>query len=285
MENISCIKEIEQRYNKLTASEKRVADFIVSNHDRIVSMTIGELAEKAGVSKASVVRCCTSLGFRGYPDLKISLVKDNMGIEMTYASYVDPSDQPETIVEKVFRANITTLQNTLRQIDKDIFSQIVDAIAQARIVYIYGIGASGDFARDFQRRLMQIGITAIAYSDSSSAKQSTLNITDRDFVFGVSQSGRTRVVVDTLALARAHGAKTGCMTGYSDSPIVECSDYPLVVTTNNLKYPIDSISARVTQISVFDSLIISLSVKNYDNSMQRITKTNKFVEELRYKKD
>lgn len=285
MTNISCIKEIEQRYNKLTAREKLVADFIVSNHDNIVQMTIGELAEKAGVSKATVVRCCNSLGFRGYPDLKISLVKDNAVIESTYASYVDKTDDADTIMEKVFRANITTLQNTLRQIDKEVFSKIVDAIFDARIVYIYGIGASGDFARDFQRRLMQIGITAIAYSDSSSAKQSTLNITEQDFVFGVSQSGRTRVVVDTLKLAHENGAKTGCMTGYSDSPIVACSDYPLVVTTNNLKYPIDSISARVTQISVFDSLIISLSTKRYDSSMQRINQTNKFVEELRYKKD
>ncbi len=285
MPSISCIKEIEQRYNRLTSNEKKVSDYIAANPDKVVDLSISDLAKVTGVSKASIARLAKSLGFSGYPQLKIALAKDIVGIDSGYTSFIDPNDDSKIILNKVFNANIKTLENTLRQIDVNIFREMVDAISGARIVYINGTGASGDYARDFQRRLMQIGIISISYTDSAAQRQSTLNMGPEDFVLGISQSGRTMSIVDSIRLAKEFGVKTGCITGYYDSPIVEYSDLPLVVTTNSLKYPIDSISARVAQVSVFDSLIIALSNKKYDQNVGRIKQTNKFVEELRYKKD
>ncbi len=285
MPSISCIKEIEQRYNRLTLNEKKVSDFIAANPDKVVDMTISDLAVSTDVSKATIARLSKSLGFSGYPQLKIALAKDLVGIGNTYASFITENDDSRTILNKVFNANIRTLENTLKQLDNNIFEKMVDAIARAKIVYINGTGASGDYARDFERRLMQIGIIAISHTDAASQRQSTLNLTRDDFVLGISQSGRTISIVDSIRLAKENGANTGCITGYYDSPIVKYSDLPLVVTTNNLKYPVDSISARVAQVSVFDSLIIALSNKKYDQSLKRIKETNNIVEELRYKKD
>jgi len=285
MPSISCIKEIEQRYNRLTLNEKKVSDFIAANPDKVVDMTISDLAVSTDVSKATIARLSKSLGFSGYPQLKIALAKDLVGIDNTYASFITEDDDSRTILNKVFYANIRTLENTLKQLDNNIFEKMVDAIAKAKIVYINGTGASGDYARDFERRLMQIGIIAISHTDAASQRQSTLNLTRDDFVLGISQSGRTISIVDSIRLAKENGANTGCITGYYDSPIVKYSDLPLVVTTNNLKYPVDSISARVAQVSVFDSLIIALSNKKYDQSLKRIKETKNIVEELRYKKD
>lgn len=285
MPSISCIKEIEQRYNRLTLNEKKVSDFIAANPDKVVDMTISDLAVSTDVSKATIARLSKSLGFSGYPQLKIALAKDLVGIDNTYASFITENDDSRTILNKVFYANIRTLENTLKQLDNNIFEKMVDAIAKAKIVYINGTGASGDYARDFERRLMQIGIIAISHTDAASQRQSTLNLTRDDFVLGISQSGRTISIVDSIRLAKENGANTGCITGYYDSPIVKYSDLPLVVTTNNLKYPVDSISARVAQVSVFDSLIIALSNKKYDQSLKRIKETKNIVEELRYKKD
>ena len=283
MTSSSCIKEIEQRYDKLTFNEKKVSDFIVANPEKVINLTGDDLAKFTEVSKSSIARLSKSLGFDSFPQLKIALAQDIAAVDSSYSSFIEKEDDAKTILDKVFFANIQTLQNTMRQMNVDVFSGMVDAIYAADVVYVNGIGASGDFARDFQRRLMQIGITAIANTDAASQRQSTLNMSGKDFVLGISQSGRTRSVVDSIRLAKESGAVTGCITGYNDSLIVQYSDFPLVVTTNNLKYPIDSISARVAQVSTFDSLIIALSNKQFEESKERIKRTKEFVEELRYK--
>ena len=286
MNGISCIKEIEQRYEKLTFNEKKVSNYIVANPETVINLSISELADITEVSKSAVVRLAKSLGFDGFPELKISLAKDISDIDSTYSSYIYKEDDSALILKKVFNANIKTLKSTLRLLDLDVFDQLVKSIASSDMLYINGIGASGDLARDLQRRMMQIGVLAVSYTDSAAQMQSSINTKKGDVVLGISQSGRTISVVDSLRLAKEKGVLTACITGYSDSPIVKYADFPIVITTNSLKYPIDSISARVSQTSVCDSLIVALSNLKYnaEETKERIQKSNSFVEELRYVK-
>ena len=286
MNGISCIKEIEQRYEKLTFNEKKVSNYIVANPETVINLSISELAEITEVSKSAVVRLAKSLGFDGFPELKISLAKDISDIDSTYSSYIYKEDDSALILKKVFNANIKTLKSTLRLLDLHIFDLLVKSISSCNMLYINGIGASGDLARDLQRRMMQIGILAVSYTDSAAQMQSSLNTKKGDIVLGISQSGRTVSVVDSLRLAKEKGVITACITGYSDSPIVQYADFPIVITTNSLRYPIDSISARVSQNSVCDSLIVALSNLKYsaEETKERIQKSNSFVEELRYVK-
>ena len=69
----SCLLEIQNRYGTLTPTEKRIADFIRANGSEVVHMSVQELAERTNAAKSAVLRCCKSLGFTGFPDLKISL--------------------------------------------------------------------------------------------------------------------------------------------------------------------------------------------------------------------
>ena len=73
MSPISCLNAIKNRYPSLTAVEKRVADYIQHNRERICSMSVSEFSHKADVTKSAIVRCCKSLGFAGYTELKMSL--------------------------------------------------------------------------------------------------------------------------------------------------------------------------------------------------------------------
>ena len=102
--------------------------------------------------------------------------------------------------------------------------------------------------------------------------------------FAFSDSGRTIVTVETMKLAKEKGATTICLTGYTDSPITEVCDYALFTTADEFKYPIESITSRVARVAVIDALIVTLSVMNYSNVLEKMTQTRRLVSDTRYPK-
>ena len=283
MANRSCLITIKQKYNTLTPVEKKIADYIVSNSHSVISMSVSDFAENAGVVKSAIIRCCKTLGFDGYSEMKISLAMElSKNKQLGFVPYIDKNDNARGIVEKVFSANVKTLHDTAEKIDIGTLEKIVDAIDKANVIYIYGIGTSAVIASDFQYRLTQVGYTAICFTDVPSMKVSTLNIKKGDFAFGVSNSGQTTATADALTLAREMGAQTACITSYPDSYITKICDLPLVISSDEIQYPIEAISSRIAQISVLDSIVISLSARDYDNALLRMAKTKEFVDRGRY---
>ena len=257
MSTRSCLSTIKIEYDNLTAKEKKVADYILKNYESVISMTIAELAEKAGVVKSVIIRCCQSLGLSGYSQLKLSLSKE-------------------------LSANIKTLHDTAAGIDRQTLNKVVDLLSISNNIYIYGVGTSAGIVSDFQYRLMQLGYTAFCFTDITSMKVSTLNIKPGDAAIGISNSGRTIATVDALKLAREMGARTACVTSYPNSEITLQSDFPIVIYTDEIQYPIEAISARIAHISVLDAISVSLSAKNYDRAMERSAKTHDLINTVRY---
>lgn len=278
MKNRSCLASVKQKYDKLTPVEKKIADYILSQSEAVISMSIAEFAENAGVVKSAIIRCCKTLGFDGYSEMKLSLAMElSKNKQLNFVPYIDENDSVAGILEKIFSANVKTLHDTAEEIDRDMLARVVDLIDGANIIYIYGIGTSAALANDFQYRLTQVGYTAICFTDVPSMKVSTLNIRKGDVAFGISNSGQTVATIDALLLAGEMGAETVCLTGYPDSRITRVCDYPLVISTDEIQYPVEAISARIAHISVLDTIVISLSARHYSDAVMRAEKTREFV--------
>ncbi len=283
MNNKSCLSLIKQKYNSLTSVEKKIADYILAESQAVISMPIADFAENAGVVKSAVIRCCKTLGFDGYSSLKLSLAMElSKNKQLGFVPYIDRNDTVQGILEKVFSSNVKTLHDTAEEIDISAVEKAVELIDSANIIYIYGIGTSAVIASDFQYRLTQIGYTAICFTDVPSMKVSTLNIKKGDLAFGVSNSGQTIATSDALTLAKEMGAKTACITSFPDSLITKICDCPIVISSDEIQYPIEAISSRIAQISVLDSIIISLSARHYEDAVERSKKTKEFVDRGRY---
>lgn len=282
MEEKRCLSVIKSEYNNLTAKEKLIADYILKNHDKVIKMSVGELAEDAGVVKSAVIRCCKSLGFSGFSDLKFSLARENVRNEQfNYVPYINEGDSTVAIMEKIFSANIKTLHDTLEGIDREILTGLVELLKSANNIYIYGIGTSAGIVSDFQYRLMQLGFMAFSFTDIVAMRVSTLNIKKGDVAIGISNSGRTKATVEALELAKKRGAKVASVTSYKKSPIVKVSDFPIVIYTDEIQYPIEAISSRIAHISVLDSICIALSAKDYNRAVKLSGQIHDMVDDIR----
>lgn len=283
MEQRLCLSAIKNKYEELTGKEREVADYVLKYAEEVVYMSIAELSEKSGAVKSAIVRFCQALGYSGYTEFKLLLSKElAINEQMNYSPYIDRDDDTDKIMDKIFAANIKTLKDTAGGIDRKILGEAVDVLDQAEHIYIYGIGTSAGIVCDFQYRLMQFGYTAFSYGDVANMKVSALNITEKDAVIGISNSGRTVATVDALKTARKRGTAVICITSYSGSEIVKQSDYPLVIVSDEIQYPIEAISARLAHISVLDTIVISLSARRYDETVKRMAKTHDLINSVRY---
>lgn len=280
-----CLSAIKTEYNRLTKKEKILAEYILKNYESVPAMTSAVLAENAGVVKSVIVRFCKTLGFGGYVEFKLALSRElAKNTQLNFSPYIEREDSTSAIFDKIFAANVKTLHDTAAAIDRKVLNNAVEALAAADNIYIYGIGTSAGIVCDFQYRLMQLGFKAFSFTDIANMKVSTLNIKKNDAAIGISNSGRTKVTVDSLRFAKENGAATICVTSYPNSSIVQNSDYPIVVTTDEIQYPIEAISARIAHISVLDGIAVALSAKHYDDTLERSEKTYKLINSVRYEK-
>ena len=283
IKNHSCLMSIKNNYKKLTDAEKKVADYIVKNSSEVIVMSISELSEKSNSAKSAVIRCCKSLGFNGYSDLKISLAMElSKNKQLNYTPYISPDDNAGDILDKVFSANVKALHDTAEKTDRKVLQNVVDLLSLAKTVYIYGIGTSASLAREFQYRLMQFGYTAIYYTDVPSMKISTMNIKKGDVAIGISHSGRTIATVDALKLADNMGADTVCITSYPESEITKVSDYSIEIFSDEIQYPVEAVSARIAHLSIIDAICIALSAKNYESAIIRAKNAHDLVNTIRH---
>lgn len=283
MDKKRCLHTIKNNYTALTATEQAVADYILQNGQDVIHMPIATFAENAGVVKSAIIRCCKSLGFEGYSDMKIALAMElSQNRKLNYTPYIDTDDDAGAILDKVFSANVKTLHDTAEKIDRSVLRTAVNLLDRARIIYIYAIGTSAGIAQEFQYRLMQIGKTALCINDVPTMKVSSLNIKEGDVAIGISHSGRTVATIEALQLAKEKGADTLCITSYPGSKITEHSDNSIEIYSDEIDYPMEAISARIAHLSVIDALTIAISAQNYEAAQERAKVTHSLVDTIRY---
>lgn len=73
--DMSLNSRIKDVYASLTTSEKIIADYFLVHREEVETSAVKDLAEKCGVSAATIVRFSRSLGYSGFPPaLKMDLL-------------------------------------------------------------------------------------------------------------------------------------------------------------------------------------------------------------------
>ena len=136
MNHVSCLVSIQSKIKLLTGSEKKVADYVLENYMEVLDYTVTELAEKAKVSDATVVRFCRSVGYKGYQDLKINLAQDAIVPYKHLNTSLEKEDTPSQIARKVIRSEIETLEETVNILNMRELELAAKAIKEAKRVFL-----------------------------------------------------------------------------------------------------------------------------------------------------
>ena len=204
------LDRIKASLPSLAPAEQRVARLVLLDPRSFASLPITELADRAHVSKPTVVRFCRSVGYDGLSDFKLKLAGSvSEGVPFIHRS-VDADDKTGDVLVKVIDNTVAAFLKYRNDasplaIEKAVLALLTAYHAGKRIEF-FGAGNSGIVAQDAQHKFFRLGINSIAYSDGHMQVMSASLLGPGDCVVVISNSGRTRDLMDAASIARKNGA-------------------------------------------------------------------------------
>ena len=214
----------------LAPAEQRVGELVLHDPKAFAHLPVRELAERAHVSKPTVVRFCRSMGYDGLADFKLKLAGHaNEGVPFIHRS-VDPDDKPADVLVKVIDNSVAAFlqyRNAASPIQLEQAGlAILRTWKQGQRLEFYAAGNSGIVAPDGQHKISRLGITCLSSSDGHVQVLSATLLRPGDCAVIVSNSGRTRDLLDAAEIAKANGATVIAITA-SHSPLASLCDIHL----------------------------------------------------------
>lgn len=260
----------------LAPVEQRVARQVLADPFGTAKQAISELAASCDTSSTTVVRFCRAVGLRGYPELRIALAAAAhadrvLGVEPSHD--IVPDDDPAAIVAKIAFADARAVTDTARHLNIAVLSEVVTALATARRIDVYGVGASGYVALDLQQKLQRIGKPAFAWPDPHMAITSAALLGPADVAVALSHTGTTADAIDAMREAGSHGARTVAITNFPRSPIAMAADLVLLTAARETAFRSGAMTSRIAQLTVVDCLFVVLAQHDLPASRDALERT------------
>ncbi len=216
------LDRIKASLPSLAPAEQRVGKLVLADPRAFANLPVTELANRAHVSKPTVVRFCRSMGYDGLSDFKLKLAGSvSEGVPFIHRS-VDADDKTSDVAVKVIDNTVAAFlkyRNDASSFALDNAAKALTATHQTgRRIEFYGVGNSGIVAQDAQHKFFRLGLNTIAYSDGHMQVMSASLLQPGDCVVIISNSGRTRDLMDACDIAKKRGATTIVITA-SGSPL------------------------------------------------------------------
>ena len=257
--------------------------------EQIPDLSIDRLAHNAGVSQPTVLRMLRSAGFSGYRDFCYRLVaelakKAGTGEGEKGPMYGYTLDKSTPLEEIPFNMAATTqkmLEETIKNFSGKIYQKTVEALANARLIDIYGVENSEATALDLLTKLLYLGLPCRYFSDCYHQQIAAGALTPEDVAVGISYSGESKDTVDSLRKAKKAGARTIAVTNFKDAAISRYADILICTSQEQLMYG-DAIFSRSCQILVVDMIYMGIISLDYDRYTDRLKRCEKVVQEKAY---
>lgn len=268
----SVLDRIATYQSQMPATMAKIAAVLIDDPKAPLTLSITELAERAGTSAASVTRFCRMVGYGGFSELRVGIAEDVGRGGSKAAWYADigrsfgPDDPPEEIRNTLFNMHVLSLQTTAGLVDIPTAVRVAKAIAKSRHLDVYGVGGSALTALETEARLYRIGISVHAWSEIHDGLTSGAILDEQCVAIGISNTGRTEETIQMLFVAKAAGAHTVAITANPDSPLARIADEVLVAASPHGYLQPADLSARHCQLFVVDLLYLLVAQLDFDRT-------------------
>ncbi|HEX6967727.1 MAG TPA: MurR/RpiR family transcriptional regulator [Micromonosporaceae bacterium] len=223
---------IRRRFTSLPAKQKSVARILADDPETVAMASVSEVARRAGVDAATVVRTCQNLGYSGWREL-LADVRVNVTRQRTFAERVaELGGQDESIVNRIRDNALRNIDETFEGLDHESFDEVARVLSEAGLVLVAAGGVSTGVGEFLTSSLRTIGVRSALVTCVSDAAPALAPLGPGDVVLGISMWRYLRTTIHTLRHARqALGARTVAITDSAVSPAARVSDHTLVART------------------------------------------------------
>ena len=273
----SALIRLRERSAQFSSTERGVAERILAEPQLVVDLSVHELAQKTFSSPSTIVRMCMHTGYSGYKEFRREVTSELARREQnlrTSKKEIQHSDSLEQIIDKITFANICSLEETRDLLDVDVLRSSVEVIRRARVIYLFGMGASLCAAKDAYLKFLRLNKLCIINEDWHSQLVQSFNATAADAALVFSYSGVTAEMVECMRNLKKNGTAIIAITRCVQTPVYELADYRLYTAANESLFRSGAMSSRMSQLNVVDILFTAFANSDYAHSLEQLSKTH-----------
>ena len=245
----------------MSKTQRKLADYIVENRSQVPFLNITSLATLSNTSEASIVRFCTFLGFKGYPEFKNALqasLQEKLSIrERLKMSDVAYANDDHAFIADIFHDDINSISTTLENLDMNVFFQIIQELQDARQIVIisYRSALSLGVFLEYYLHLIFDHVTLLPTASLIEQDEVISGFDSETVVFGITFYRYTKETIHLMEYASRRGCSTIALTDTLQSPVIPFSKHALFAETR-----LPGMSETYTgPLSIINAIIIYLS--------------------------
>lgn len=245
-------------YENLYEAEKKIADYVIENQQKVIDMTVSELSFQSGVSEATIIRFCKKCNFKGFHHLKMEIAKEMVTSEEKNISNDLNTKNIGQSLQNILANKIEELKQTISMMDENNIREILGTINKARIVQFAALGNTIPVILDGAYKFSQIGIATVANTIWENQLAFAYTLTEEDVVIAVSNSGSSKRLITLVDVANKKRAKTICITNHEKSPLANKCQYKINIATREKLFFDEFSFTRVSAMVVVEVLFLLL---------------------------
>lgn len=267
---------IQRKYHALPENQRKVADFLIQNIGEAPFLSVVEIEDRSGASKATVVRLAQSLGFSGFLEMRGELIRgvqSQMRIREMFPLL--PRKGREETLTAVANQDIRNINRTVAHLDRKVFTDVSQMILRASRVYTLGLGISSLMARILAYSLSQVAIRSTPFVHDYETFIEQIHLFDRsDLVIAFSFPPYSMETIEVVRAAAKRKTPIVAVTDRVTSPVSRYAARVIPVVSRNMLFT-NSFSA----ISVIiNALTTEVALRNRGKALKNLKESEKLLE-------
>jgi DNA-binding MurR/RpiR family transcriptional regulator len=272
------IDELRRQYDRLTQSQKRIAEYIVDHPDRVAFATVDQMASQLGVNPSTIVRFTYRLGLKGFPDLQERTRQLVRGQLSAASEIVNENSVLSHLDGTVFGASLgQDLQNirrTIAALKAEDLKDATDMIVAARRVFVAGSFAAHTVASYLTLSLDRIrGNTTVWGADMTLQPSQALEVTAQDCLVAFTSAPYAVATQRAAQVAKEARAKVIAVTDTPISAVGQMADLVLATTSTGSGMQ----NSFVAPMAVANALLNGVAAAVGERAIERYDRLYKLV--------
>ena len=272
-------QRIKNSYATFSKGQKKIANAILNDYDKVAYMTASKLGIMVGVSESTVVRFANELGFEGYSEFQRA-VQELVRIKLTPNQRIEVTKQrmgTGDILANVMESDINKIRYTLDRIDRDTFYKAVDSILSAKNIYVMGARSTEPLALVLKYNLSLIfdNVKFIQPTSTAEVFEQMFSIGKDDVLIAFSFPRYSSKMVSAVKYARQNSSNVVVFTDSELSPLAEYATC-LITAQSDMASFMDSL---VAPISIINAIIVEITKRREKEITERFDKLEKVWDE------
>ena len=263
---------ITEYYQQLTKSEKQIANYLRKNQEESAFLSAAELAERLGLSEATIVRFARTVGFDSYPAMR-EVLQENFRRRVTHSTRL------QSRLEDLLDGGDILERMIASEIDRQAFHQAVDLMKSHKRIFVFGLGPSVSLVELMDIRLSRVGWDVIPLTTTGrEILEPLLRMDEQDLLFTICFFDITPPLELVLNYANEMNTKVIMLTDTLGSIIGDKADVVLTAKRG----PVSGFHSLVVPMTIINTLLLALAQEDQEQAMANLDKLDGLRE--RFKK-